>query len=139
MAGRRVRGTFPAPLVEREPGCFFESHVLTAMMYKCPGLYREARWDRGATEHRQSRPLLGGAGPAPRAPEQQEVVPARKLGLFTAPTGLSWALGSYGFICRILPGLGKNVLAAGARAGAGQGFDCKAWQTKDEERVCFWA
>lgn len=50
--------------------------------------------------------LLGPAGPPPQAPEQQEVVSAGKLGLFTAATGLSWALGSYGFLCRaVLPGL----------------------------------
>lgn len=82
LPGRRVRGTFPAPLVEREPGCFFESQALTAMRYKCPGLYREARWQRGH-----------GARPVPPACWEERVLPARHL------SSKRWCLlGSWGFL-----------------------------------------
>lgn len=65
-AGRRVRGAFPAPLVEHEAVSLNLGSVLGSVRCKSPALCREARCERGAKEH-------------PPACWEEQVLPPRHL------------------------------------------------------------
>lgn len=87
----------------------------------------------GERGHGAPGSVLGGAGPAPRAPEQPEVVTPRELGLSLRPQGRAGPRAGMDPCAEPRWQDWKNTCCCWV------GFDCKSWQTKDEESVCFWA